>query len=104
MRLYEVAKEFRLETDKLMQLLRSMGVAVRSEAASVDDTVVSKLRARFERERRAGHGEADASIQTVIDDTQATGKRKRRKKEDLPPVPEAVVEPEPVLVLEPDPI
>ena len=93
MRLYEVAKEFHLEADKLIQLLRSMGVAVRSEAASVDDTVVSKLRARFERERRAGHGEAEESIQTVIDDTQATGKRKRRKKEDLP-VPEPVVEEE----------
>jgi translation initiation factor IF-2 len=104
MRLYEAAKEFNLEADKLIQLLRSMGVAVRSEAASVDDTVVSKLRARFERERRAGHGEAEESIQTVIDDTQATGKRKRRKKEDLPvpePVVEEVVVPEIVAEAEP---
>jgi translation initiation factor IF-2 len=105
MRLYEVAKEFNLEADKLMQLLRTLGVAVRSEAASVDDTVVAKLRARFERERRAGHGEADESIQTVIDETQATGKRRRRKKEDLPPVPEPepVFEPEPAFFA-PEPI
>ena len=84
MRLYEVAKEFNLEAEKLTQLLRSMGVAIRSEAASIDDSVVAKLRARFERERRAGHGAAEESIQTVIDDTQAGGKRRRRKKEDLP--------------------
>ncbi len=97
MRLYEVAKEFSLEPEKLTQLLRSMGVAVRSEASSVDDSVVAKLRARFERERRAGHGVAEESIQTVIDDTQAGGKRRRRKKEDMPipePVIEEIVEPE----------
>ncbi|MGH7469999.1 MAG: translation initiation factor IF-2 [Longimicrobiales bacterium] len=103
MRVYEVAKEFHLEPEKLLQLLRSMGVAVRSEASSVDDATVAKLRARFERERRAGHGDADESIQTVIDDAQAGTKRRRRRKEDLPAVPEP--EPEPVeeveLVLSP---
>src|SRR5688500_7544997 len=103
MRVYEVAKEFQLESEKLLQLLRSMGVAVRSEAATVDDATVAKLRARFERERRAGHGAAEESIQTVIEDTQATGKRKRRKKEDLPPAPEPEPIPEPT-VYEPEPV
>ena len=74
-----------------------MGVAVRSEAATVDDATVAKLRARFERERRAGHGEADEAIQTVIEDAQAAGKRRRRKKEDLPPTPEAEPEAEPAM-------
>jgi translation initiation factor IF-2 len=106
MRVYEAAKEFKLEAEKLLQLLRSMGVAVRSEASAVDDATVAKLRARFERERRAGHGAADESIQTVIDDAQATGKRRRRKKEDLPPAPEPEPVPEPVEVVEeiPEPI
>src|SRR5688572_16949626 len=58
MRVYEVAKEFKIEPEKLMQLLRGMSVAVRSEASSVDDATVAKLRVRFERERRAGHGDA----------------------------------------------
>ena len=95
MRVYEVAKEFQLEPEKLIQLLRGMGVAARSEASAVDDAVVAKLRARFERERRAGHGEAEEAIATVIEDTGAA-KRRRRKKEDLPPVPEPTPEPEPV--------
>src|SRR5215204_5091668 len=93
MRVYEVAREFKIDPEKLTQLLRSMGVAVRSEATSVDDVTVAKLRARFERERRAGHGEAEEAVATAIDDAQAT-KRRRRKKEDLPPVPEPVEEPE----------
>ena len=56
MRVYEVAREFQIESEKLLTLLRGMGVQVRSEASAVEDTVVAKLRARFERERRAGHG------------------------------------------------
>ncbi|HEY0671995.1 MAG TPA: translation initiation factor IF-2, partial [Longimicrobiales bacterium] len=104
MRVYEVAREFKIDPEKLTQLLRSMGVAVRSEATAVDDATVAKLRARFERERRAGHGEAEEAISTVIEDAQPV-KRRRRKKEDLPPAPE----PEPVIeaappVIEPEPI
>jgi translation initiation factor IF-2 len=99
MRVYEVAREFKIDPEKLTQLLRSMGVAVRSEATAVDDATVAKLRARFERERRAGHGEAEEAISTVIEDTQQTTKRRRRKKEDLPPAPEPEVEaaPEPII-------
>src|SRR5437868_10595705 len=85
-----------------MQLLRSMGVAVRSEASSVEDVTVAKLRARFERERRAGHGEAEEAIGTVIEDA-APVKRRRRKKEDLPPAPEPEFEPEPVAEVAPEP-
>lgn len=93
MRVYEVAREFKIDAEKLTQLLRSMGVAVRSEATAVDDVTVAKLRAKFERERRAGHGEAEEAIGTVIEDAQPV-KRRRRKKEDLPPAPEPVAEPE----------
>lgn len=105
MRVYEVAREFKIDPEKLTQLLRSMGVAVRSEATSVDDATVAKLRARFERERRAGHGEGEEALATVIEDTQQAPKRRRRKKEDLPPAPE----PEPVVeaeapVVEPEPV
>ncbi len=94
MRVYEVAREFKIDPEKLMQLLRSMGVAVRSEATAVDDATVAKLRARFERERRAGNVDADEVFSSVIEEVQPTAKRRRRKKEDLPPAPEP--EPEPV--------
>src|SRR5690606_11691064 len=93
MRVYEVAREFKIDPEKLMQLLRSMGVAVRSEATAVDDATVAKLRARFERERRAGNVDADEVFSSVIEEVQPTAKRRRRKKEDLPPAPEPESEP-----------
>ena len=106
MRVYEVAREFKIDPEKLTQLLRSMGVAVRSEATAVDDATVAILRARFERERRAGHGDGEEILATAIEDAQQAPKRRRRKKEDLPPAPEPelvieaeapVAEPEPVV-------
>ncbi|HEX9109663.1 MAG TPA: translation initiation factor IF-2 [Longimicrobiales bacterium] len=89
MRVFEVSKEFKIPADQLMTLLRGMGVQVRSEAATVEESVVSRLRARLERERRHGHEEIEA-VEAVMEDAQAAGKRRRRKKEDLPPAPEPV--------------
>ena len=83
MRVYEVAREFQIETEKLLTLLRGMGVQVRSEAAAVEDTVVAKLRARFERERRAGHGDAEESLEAVLEQTSTATRRRRRKKADI---------------------
>ncbi len=80
MRIREAAKEFNLEAEKLIQLLNAMGVRVNSEASLVDETVVAKLRARFERERRAGHGDVDQSIDGVMVDTLTSGPRRRRRR------------------------
>ena len=81
MRVYEVAREFKIEPEKLIQLLRGLGAAVRSEASAVDDATVAKLRARMERERRAGH-EKEEAIEAVIEDATPV-KRRRRKKADV---------------------
>jgi translation initiation factor IF-2 len=98
MRVYEVAKEFKVEPEKMMTLLRGLGVRVVSEASAVDDATVAKLRARMERERRAGHGDTDESLVAVIEATQpAATKTRRRKKEDLPPAPEPVEEAPPAV-------
>ena len=63
MRVYEVAREFKVEAERMLQLLRGMGVRATSEASTVDDATVAKLRARMERERRAGHKEIEESLE-----------------------------------------
>src|SRR5512146_3460107 len=88
MRVFEVAQEFKIGAEQLMTLLRGMGVQVRSEASPVEDSVVSRLRARMERERRLGHADESEALEAVLEDAQVAGKRRRRKKEDLPPAPE----------------
>jgi translation initiation factor IF-2 len=99
MRVREAAKEFSLEPEKLVQLLHAMGVRVAGEASTVDEVVVAKLRARFERERRAGHGDVEESIDAVMEDTLTSGpRRKRRRKADVELEPEPLAE-EPVVEL-----
>ncbi|HUH12010.1 MAG TPA: translation initiation factor IF-2 [Longimicrobiales bacterium] len=90
MRVYEAAKEFGIQPDQLIQILREMGVAARSEASTVNETAVAKLRARLERERRSGHEAPAEAIEAVLEDAQTSSRRRRRrKKEDLPePEPE----------------
>ena len=84
MRVYEAAREFKVEPDKMLAILRTMGARVTSEASQVDDATVAKLRARLERERRAGHTDLEESLEAVVEDAQPAGRRRRRKKEDLP--------------------
>ena len=80
MRVYEVAREFNVPAEALIQLLREMGVPVRSEASQVDDATVAKLRARFERERRAVQGDVEAALEAVLEDAHSSSRRRRRRR------------------------
>jgi translation initiation factor IF-2 len=80
MRVYEVAREFNVPSEQLIQLLREMGEPVSSEASKVGDAAVAKLRARFERHRRAGTGDAAEVVEAVIEDAQAPSRRRRRRR------------------------
>ena len=86
MRVYEVAKEFNVSAESLIQLLRDLGVSARSEASRVDDAVVAKLRARIERERRAGLSNAEEVLEAVKEDAQASPRRRRRRRREETPV------------------
>jgi translation initiation factor IF-2 len=92
MRVFEVAREFKVDAEKMLLILRGMGARVTSEASQVDDATVAKLRARLERERRAGHTDLEESLEAAVEDAQPAGRRRRRRKEDLPE-PEPVLEP-----------
>jgi translation initiation factor IF-2 len=80
MRVYEVAKEFGVPVDQMIQLLREMGESVRSEASAVNDAAVARLRARFERHRRAGSADAAEVVEAAIEDAQAPSRRRRRRR------------------------
>ena len=93
MRVYEVAKEFDVAPESLIQLLREMGVSARSEASTVGDADVAKLRALFERQRRAGATGAEEILEAAIEDAQTSTTRRRRRRRPEPE-PESEVEAE----------
>ncbi|MEX1182958.1 MAG: translation initiation factor IF-2 [Gemmatimonadota bacterium] len=106
MRVYEAAREFKVDPEKMLAILRGMGARVTSEASQVDDATVAKLRARLERERRAGHTDMVESLEAVVEDAQPAGRRRRRRKEDIveEPAVEAAVELEPAADSTADPM
>ncbi len=105
MRVFEAAKEFKIDGEKLLQLLHALGVRVASQASTVDDATIAKLRARFERERRAGHGQAIESIETIVEDSKATAPRRRRRKTEEELAELAIEEAEPIVeVVAPEPV
>ena len=53
LRVNELAGEFGITAEELMTMLRSMDVPVRSHLSQLSDEQIARLRARWEREKRA---------------------------------------------------
>jgi translation initiation factor IF-2 len=61
----DLATEFGIGADQLLTLLRDMGVTARSAASALDDSQVSAVRVRWEREKRRQAEPAAAAKKTV---------------------------------------
>ena len=96
MRVIELAKDLRVDPDALIALLRQMGIPVGDQNARITQGQVSKVLAKVERERRAGHEDPSEAIQAALEDARPSAgkRRRRRRKADLPPE-EPEVEEEP---------
>ncbi|HEY0997064.1 MAG TPA: translation initiation factor IF-2 N-terminal domain-containing protein, partial [Gemmatimonadaceae bacterium] len=53
LRVHDMAGEFGVSADEVMSLLRQMDVPVRSHMSLLTDDQVARVRARWEREKRA---------------------------------------------------
>ena len=80
MRVYEVAKEFDVSSEALVQLLREMDIPVRSHMSKLGDEHVARLRTMMERERRQGVDSAEQALKAALDDVSAGPRRRRRRK------------------------
>ncbi len=115
LRVHDMAGEFGISSDEVMGLLRAMDVSVRSHLSLLTDEQVARVRARWEREKRARAKAPPAttrrrrsSTATTAETAVATapaattavaepGAVRRRKAADMPPPPPPppVVAPEP---------
>ena len=53
LRVHDLAGEFGVSSDEVISLLRQMDVPVRSHPSPLSDDQVARIRARWEREKRA---------------------------------------------------
>ncbi len=70
-RIYEIAEELGVESNRLVEMLREMGVSARSHMSTIDDSQKARLLTRFERERRSGAAGGDGK---------GGGRRRRRRR------------------------
>ncbi|MDQ6888641.1 MAG: translation initiation factor IF-2 N-terminal domain-containing protein, partial [Gemmatimonadota bacterium] len=61
LRVHDLAGEFGIPSEELMNMLRSMDVPVRNHLSQLTDDQVSRLRARWERDKRARAEKHDAA-------------------------------------------
>ncbi len=79
MRVYELAREFEVTSERLIHLLREMEIPVRSHMSSLDDGQVARARTRLERDKRRPDKAADVKT--------ATRRRRRRRVVEKPAEP-----------------
>ena len=62
-RVYEVARDLKISSEALVEIIRALGAEVKSHMSAVDDAVVEALHAQFDREKekikRAGDGKRE---------------------------------------------
>ncbi len=92
MRVSELATDLGVGGSALLRLLREMGIPVADQSAPVSDADVSRVLARMERERRAGHERPGEALQAAIEDSKTAPRRRRRRRSVPEPEPELVVE------------
>ena len=103
MRVAELATDLGVSSTVLLKLLRSMRISATDKDASISEGDVSLILARLERERRSGHdGTAEAIEAAIVDAKPSAGKRRRRRRSELPPEPDPETpDPETVEAIDP---
>ncbi len=88
MRVQELARDLKVDAKTLLTLLRKMGIPVADEKAVVEDADVSRVLARVERERRAGHKDTTEAVMAAVEDARSSSRRRRRRRADVVEEPE----------------
>ncbi len=96
LRVHDLAGEFGITTEEVVELLRKMDVAVKSHLSPLSDDQVARIRARWEREKRARVATPAAPSRRRRSGTAAAPaaekKTKKQAAEPAPPPPPAEVE------------
>ncbi|NNM05534.1 MAG: translation initiation factor IF-2 [Gemmatimonadetes bacterium] len=92
MQVIDLAQDLNVAPEGLVVLLRELGIPVAGAKTEVTEADVSRILARIERERRAGHKEVSEALNAAIEDAQAAHRPRRRRRRVAKKEPEVSVE------------
>ncbi|HWL40888.1 MAG TPA: translation initiation factor IF-2 [Gemmatimonadaceae bacterium] len=117
LRVHDLAGEFGITSDEVINLLRQMDVPVRSHLSPLSDDQIARIRARWEREKRArvaappatarrrrGTAAAPAPPEVKAEPAAPEGVARRRRRVAPEPVAEAAPDDAAPAVVEPTPV
>ncbi|HEX7878135.1 MAG TPA: translation initiation factor IF-2 N-terminal domain-containing protein, partial [Candidatus Eisenbacteria bacterium] len=53
LRVYQVAKDFQISSEALLEILRGLNVEVKSHMSTVEDATIAQIRQKFQKEQEA---------------------------------------------------
>jgi len=71
-RVYQVAKEFRISSEALIGMLKKLGFEIKSHMNAIEDDVVDKVRAEFEKEKEAVKKEYAKKVKKAVRERKKT--------------------------------
>jgi hypothetical protein len=80
MQVFDLAQDLNVAPEGLVLLLRELGIHVSSAESPVTEADVSRVLARIERERRAGHKDIREALEAAIEDAQSAHRPRRRRR------------------------
>jgi len=80
MQVIELARDLRVTPEGLVVLFRELGIPVPDFGTEVSEADVSRVLARIERERRAGHKKVSEALEAAIEDAQSAHRPRRRRR------------------------
>jgi translation initiation factor IF-2 len=92
MQVIDLATDLKVSPEGLLSLLRELGIHVSNTESEVAEADVSRILARIERERRAGHKGAAEALEAAIEDAQSAHRPRRRRRRSARRVAEAEAE------------
>ncbi len=80
MQVIDLAQDLKVPADGLVLLLRELGIHVAGAGSDVSEADISRVLARIERERRAGHKGIPEALEAAIEDAQSAHRPTRRRR------------------------
>ncbi len=87
-RIYQVAREFNLSSEALLEMLRGIGLAAKSHMSAIDDETVEALKAKLKEEKEAVKKEVERKKQ-MAEERKAKARAKAKKEEEAKKAKEA---------------
>jgi len=90
-RIYEVAKQYNISSNALVQMLRDLNHTVKSHMSVMDDKMVLDVNLRFEQEKTVARNEQDkkkkmaSTVETTVKATKVKNQKSSEKKKAEPP-------------------